>query len=55
MDLCKITKPTNLASQNIEKYNYRIDVFPSINRTQAAEIDLDLQTRPSEGPNMSSV
>ena len=25
--------------------------FPNINRTQAAEIDLDIQTRPSEGPN----
>jgi len=24
--------------------------FPNLNRTQAAEIDLDLQTRPSEGP-----
>jgi len=30
------------------------NVFPNINRTQAAEIDLDLQTRPSEGPNTSS-
>ena len=31
--------------------------FPNINlnRTQAAEIDLDLHTRPSEGPNTSSV
>jgi len=25
--------------------------FPNINRTQAAEIDLDLHTRLSEGPN----
>jgi len=31
------------------------DVFPNINRTQAAEIDLDLQTRPSEKPNTSSL
>jgi len=31
------------------------DVLPNIDRTQAAEIDLDLQTRPSEGPNTSFV
>jgi len=31
--------------------NYRKDVFPNINRTQAAEIDLDLQTRLKEGSN----
>jgi len=29
--------------------------FPNLNRMQAAEIDLDLQTRPNEGPNTSSV
>ena len=33
----------------LEKY-----VFRNTNCTQAAEIDLDLQTRPSEGSNMSS-
>ena len=42
------------------------DVFPNINRTQAAQraenaffvpgdLDIDIQTRPSEGPNTSSV
>ena len=31
------------------------DVFPNISRTQAAEIDFDLQTRPSVGPNTSFV
>ena len=36
-------------------FNYSKDVFPNINCTQAAEIDLNLQTRPSKGPNMSSV
>jgi len=35
--------------------NWSKDVFPNINRTQAAEIDLDFQTRPSQGPNTSSV
>ena len=29
--------------------------FPNVNRTKATEIDLDLQTCPSEGPNTSSV
>jgi len=29
--------------------------FPNINRTQAAEIDLDLQTHPNKGRNTSSV
>jgi len=30
----------------------RVDMFfPNMNRTEVAEIDLDLQTRPSEGPN----
>jgi len=29
--------------------------FPNLNRWQAAEIDADLQTRPGEGPNTSSV
>jgi len=29
--------------------------FANINRTQAAEIDLDLQTRPSERPNVFRV
>jgi len=29
--------------------------FPNINCTQGAEIDLDLPTHPSEGPNMSSI
>jgi len=31
------------------------DVFPNINRTQATEIDLDLQTVPSEGWNTCSM
>jgi len=30
-------------------------VFPNINRTQTAEIDLKLQTRPSEGPSTYSL
>jgi len=36
-------------------HNYSKDVFYNINRMQAAEIDLYLQTRPSKGPNMPSV
>ena len=35
--------------------HYSKEVFPNINCTQAAEIDLDLQTRPSEAANTSSV
>jgi len=31
------------------------DVCPNINRAQAAKIDLDLQTRPIEGQNASSL
>jgi len=31
------------------------DVFLNINRMQDTEIDLDLQTRPSEKPNTYSV
>jgi len=35
--------------------NQSKDVLPNINRTQVAEIDLDLQAHPSEAPNTSSV
>ena len=34
---------------------YSKHVFTNINRTEAAKIDLDLQTLQSTGPNMSSV
>jgi len=33
----------------------RKDVFPNINCTHCTESDIDLQSRPSEGPNTSSV
>jgi len=39
----------------VKKTNYSKDVFPNINRTQATEVDLDVQTRPDEGPSTSSV
>ena len=45
-------------AQQISSWNqhYSKYVFPNRNRTQAAEIELDLQTRPSdEGPSTSSV
>jgi len=45
----------NACRQNGPGRTMSKDVFPNINRTQAAEVDLDLQTRPSEGPKTSSL
>jgi len=45
----------DLPTETQTHLNQSKDVSLSINRTQVAKIDIDLQTRSSEGPNESSL